>query len=713
MPKVKKLKEPKQDDEWRGWLEELGRWQESDLDQRQKARESDRFLLDDDGQWEDDIRRQLDSQHRPRYTFDKITPVIESMMADIEDMDFGCNVKPGGSGASKDVALTYEGLIRAIQNNSRSDSTFRKSARRVMRRGFDAWLVKADYSDDWSFEQDLFITGIPNAINRVWVSDTCVEEDSSDTPAAYVLTSMSPADYEKQFPDGKAISISDADLDEHYDEYRPEVITIAERYYREETKTEVAQLSNGNVVELNEEFDKIKDEMTAAGVTIVRTKKVKGFKWWHCSFDGGGILTEPRETVFKSCPVVTVYGNHELLGQHNKITYSGIVMKEMDAQRVHNYAKSREIEEGALAPRAKWWMTKAQAQGHERQIGRMNISADPVQFYNHQDGVMPPQYSGGAQVNQHLSVVAQQMALDIKEQANVFSAMQGDFAGRMSEDTVKMQIDRGTASTRKWINPLITGIRRVCEILVETIPAVYDTQRQMMIMNEDGSEDEVVLNQEVFDVQTQTMVKVNDLNAGKYKVACDAGPAFANRLEAGLDALLNYAQIDPTIIQQGGDIMLKSIDAPLVDKLAERKRMALLQQGMIPPDQMTEEEQQQMMQQAQQPKEPDAAMVMAQAEMMKGQADMLEQQNKQAALQLEAAKVQQSGQKIALDAQAQQVDNMAKAADIDKTVADTALSWAKTEETSGKSTGQKIDNMQKVTPQVTILAQSGNPMTQQ
>ena len=90
--KSRSTKEDRNSDLFRDWVKELQEFQQSDLDQRENARDADRFLLEKDGQWEDNIRRQLDSQKRPRYTFDKVTPIIETMMADIEDMDFGCNV---------------------------------------------------------------------------------------------------------------------------------------------------------------------------------------------------------------------------------------------------------------------------------------------------------------------------------------------------------------------------------------------------------------------------------------------------------------------------------------------------------------------------------------------------------------------------------------------------------------------------------------------
>lgn len=700
--KSRKAKEKKQssDDRFKGWTEELKKFQESDLDQREQAREADRFLLDKDGQWEDAIRTQLDSQQRPRYTFDKITPVIESMMADIEDMDFGCNVKPHGGDANKDLALTLEGMIRSIQNTSKSDDIFRSSTRRLMRRGFDAWVVKAKYLDPWSFDQDLVIESIPNAINRVWTSNTCTKADSSDADVAYVLSSLSPSDYKEQYPDGTGISVDDADIDEHWDEYRPEVITIAERYYKKESMIDVAQLTNGDVVRLDEKFNKIKDEYAANGIKVERTKKVKDFIWYHCVFDGGGILEEERATIFKSSPVVTVYGNFELLGQNSKITYSGIVLKEMDAQRVHNYSKSREIEEGALAPRSKWWMTKAQAKGNEAQLARMNVSADPVQFYTFDsENPAPPYYGGGPQINPHLANLGNQMALDIKEQAGVFSAMQGQFAGRQSEDSVRMQIDRGTAATRKWVNATINGIRRVCEVLVETIPSIYDTKRQFAIVGIDGTESFVTLNDEIYDQQSQAMVKVNNLNAGKYKVICEAGPAFSNKLEAGLTALLEYAAIDPTVVQMGGDVMLRAIDAPLVDKIAERKRAQMLQAGMIPPDQMTDEEKDLMQQQAQKPREPDAEMVFAQAEMKKATVAEIELQLKAQAQEIEMKKLGLQGAKIGIDDKKSNIEGARAVSDIRNTDADTMKKVAETQKISGETISTSLDNLGKVTPQ--------------
>ena len=619
------------------WLNQLSDFQQSDLDQRQQARECDRFLLDKDGQWEETVARSLDSQKRPRYTFDQVTPVIENIMADIEDMEFGSNVKPASGEATKELAKTYEGMVRSIEADSDATSIYRNACRRLIRRGFDAWIIKAKFKNEWSFDQSLVVEAISNAINRVWTANTSSKADSSDSDVGYVLTSVTPEAYKEQFPEGLMVSIDDADLGEHYDQYRPEVIIFGERYYKKETIREVCQLSNGEIVEKDENFKKVVDEYKAQGITVSREKKVKDFKIYHRFFDGGGMLSEERETVFRTLPVVTVYGNFELLGENSKITYSGIVLKEMDYQRVFNYAKSREIEEGALAPRKKLIMSKKMAKGNEQQISALNVSADPVLFVNPDPDFGPVQELGGAQVNPNLANLANDMAIGMQTTGGTNNAMNGQYAARMSEDALRMQIDRGTGATRKWVNALVNGIKRTCEILVQTIPPVYDTKQQFMILGQDGSEEMVTLNDEVYDTQTQTMVRVNTLNKGEYKVFCDAGPAFANKMEAGLSAMLNYAAIDPSIVNTGGDLMLKSVDAPLMDEMAARKRAQLLQAGMIPQDQMTNEEIAEAQQAAQQPQPEDPVVML---ERMKEETLQMTQQNKSVEHQITVAKLQ-------------------------------------------------------------------------
>jgi len=106
-----------------------------------------------------------------------------------------------------------------------------------------------------------------------------------------------------------------------------------------------------------------------------------------------------------------------------------------------------------------------------------------------------------------------------------------------------------------------------------------------------------------------------------------------------------------------------------------------------------------MMAQQQQNKQPQvdpAMMLAAQAEMLKAQNQQQELGIKAQAQQIEMAKLQQAGYKIGLDEQKQ-------ASDIGNTNADTIKKMAETEQISTNTTGQQINNMKAITPQVTVI----------
>jgi len=184
------------------------------------------------------------------------------------------------------------------------------------------------------------------------------------------------------------------------------------------------------------------------------------------------------------------------------------------------------------------------------------------------------------------------------------------------------------------------AICHTARIILKAAPRVYDADgRVVRILKEDDSFDMVTLNQTIEDEETKELVKLNDLSVGAYDVVCSAGPAFKNRQEETVSALVEIASVDPSVIQLGGDILLKNVTAPGMDLIAERKRAQLFQQGLIPEDQMTDEEKQELEALQSQPPQPDAAMVLAQAEQTKAEADVINAQNDTRRLDIEGAKV--------------------------------------------------------------------------
>jgi hypothetical protein len=630
----------------------LKKAQEADHDNREKVREVTHFIEKDDGQWEPGIVSRMAG--RPRYTFDMCNPVIDSIAGEMEQANFAIKVRPAGGEASEDVAEVMSGMIRNIENMSNAvNMVYNPAGRQMITSGFDAWRVVQDWSDSESFEQDLFIRKIHNAVDRVWLDIGSEMQDASDARWGIILQTIPTEEYEERFEDKSLTSVGDDRTSQVYS-YKPEVVIVGEILYLKKRKKELVLMSNGAVYEDNEEFQQVKDDLEAKGVTETKRRVKEVDVCFSRLFNGSEWLTDEKETVFNTIPVIPDYGNYKV--SENKIIYRGAVNKLMDAQRVYNYAQSRAIEEGALAPRGKYWMTREQAKSDIATLQTLNTNADPVQTYTHIDGQAPPFFQGGAQVNQGLQATAGDMKQNIMQSSAIFSANLGDSPGLQSGVALEQLQNKGDNSTIKYFKSQEIAICRTAQILVDAIPKVYDTKRTVRVLGEDGVIEDKVINDQVFDQETQELVRLNDLRKGKYDVVCDVGQAFKNRQQEAADTLMKVAAIDPSVLQMGKDVFLNSITAPGIDLIAKRARIQLLLAGQIPGSQQTDEEKQKLAQiqqmQAQQQQQPDPIQQAFLEQTQAQTADVISKADeRQKKAMLEAEKLRQSDMRLVMDAQ--------------------------------------------------------------
>lgn len=639
-------------------LDALKKAMDADHDNRERARECQRFLAARDGQWEQEWADR--AKDKPRYTFDMVEPIIEQILGDISKSDLDTRVIPSGGESSEDIADTYNGLIRAIKSQSNAREIFRRATRNAVISGFDAVRVITKYCDGDSFDQDLAYESIPNAIDRVWFGYH-TEPDASDAAHCWILTAIPEDDFKRRYPDSPAASV---EVDRQYSAFfhKPGVVMIGEVIYLVEEKRTLVKMNNGAVYVDDEEYRKLVDELAVAGIVeeARRDRPIKVVKSRRFTADGW-IDKAPRDTVFKHrLPVAPLYGTFEVVDE--KVIYRGAVEKLIDPQRVLNYSMSREIEEGALAPRAKYWMTRAQAEGEGKTLATLNTNTDPVQFYT-PDSMAPgvPQQQGGAQINPGLRNISEAMRQTIGMAAGMFAANMGDNPGLQSGVAIEALQDRGDRANNKYLDARETFERALCKSIISAIPDIYTPRRQVRLLSQDGSVEVASIGMEVTDVQTGQRVILHDVSRGSYEVTVRAAPSFQTRQGETVKAITDIAQADPTIIELGGDILLGNIPTPGMDDLAERKRQQLLNAGLIPVKQMTREEQEAAQQAAQQPQEESADMVLARAEQakadaeaQKAQADFMAEQNKarqiEGQFQIEAQKLANDAARLKLDA---------------------------------------------------------------
>ena len=618
--------------------------QDADTDIREQVREATLFVTKRDGQWEPYWWSQNENQ--PRYTFDLTNPIIDSIVGEMLLMDFDIKVKPAGGDASKDTAKILDGLIRNIENISNGSQVYASAIRDMVTSGMAGFRVATKYVNDDSFDQDLVLEPLHNFEDRVWFDPSAEEQDKSDAKWGVNIIEMSPDEYKERWPEGSEQSVSsDIDSTAYYN--KVESIKVSEFFYIKEESRDLVLMSNGQVFEDDEEFKKVSDDLAKLQVVEQERRSRPKNVVYVRLYDASGWLTEPKKTVFDYIPLIPMYANYRII--EGKVTCWGAVEKIIDHQRTINYTMSRMIAEGALAPRAKYWMTEKQADGHTEELGTLNVNNDAVQLYNPDGEAPPPVQTGGAQINPGLQLMSSTMVQMISQSAGQFQASMGDNPNAQSGVAIAQLQDKGDTSNVKYVRSAEVALCHAAKILIGAIPKIYLEGRVTRILNQDGSYEMATLNDTVPDQQTGEMVTLNDLNKGIYDVTCSAGPAFKNRQDETVAAIIEIAQVNPQTMQIGSDIMLANMDAPGMEDIAARDRAMKLQQGLIPFDQMTDEEKQAAQQAAQnQQRQEDPNMLIGRAELMKAEN---EQTKTQIDTQVKAAQLQMDQQKLELQNQ--------------------------------------------------------------
>jgi len=611
-------------------LRELMTAQEVDHYNRVKVRESKEFVNERGGQWEQHTGNTFDD--KPRYTLDMVTPIVDAVTGVMEKMDFVATVQPAGGDSTKDIAETYEGILRNIQNISNASNIYNSSGKEMVISGMDGWEVVQEFVDGDTFHQDLIIKNIYNWVDRVWFGYS-EEQDRSDSMVAWKLNGFTKEQYKDKYPKGSGVSVTnDSDFHNHFN--TAELIMVGVFYFIKETDRELVLMDNGKTYDVEEGYKKVKDELETLGIREVNRRTRKKRTVWTRQFDANDWLSDAKETVFQSIPLIPTFGNYSVF--KNKIVYWGAVEKLIDPQRVLNFLFSRQLQEAALNPTGKIVATEKQIAGFEDSYATLNTNMEPLLLYNPDpDAPAPPTYVPGGQINQGLAILTEQAKNSIGEVANQFAASQGNNPGLQSGVAIKQLQFKGDTTNIKYITSQEVAICQTLQVLIPAIPIVYPPGRQVRLLKEDNTFEMVTLGERVFDKETKTDVVLNDLSQGTYDVTCSAGPMYKSQMEEAVAAITEMSQFDPSIMAIGNDVVLKNVTAPGTDIIAERLRQQKLLAGQIPESQMTDEDKQ-IIQQHQQQSEGQTSLeqTIAQTGLLEAQQGVMNEQNRSQELEL-------------------------------------------------------------------------------
>jgi hypothetical protein len=122
---------------------------------------------------------------------------------------------------------------------------------------------------------------------------------------------------------------------------------------------------------------------------------------------------------------------------------------------------------------------------------------------------------------------------------------------------------------------------------MDMIPRVYDTQRVVRILGQDGAEQWKQLYQQVQDPATGQITTLNDISKGRYDVTVTVGPSYASQRVEAVNAFAQLVGQVGSSFPQLGELLsyqvVKNLDLPGNEEVAESIRRVLVGQGLLQP----------------------------------------------------------------------------------------------------------------------------------
>jgi hypothetical protein len=621
---------------------------------RDKCIEATRFARVSGGQWEGATAAgtKLDDQFEkyPKFEINKVATELNRIIAEYRNNRITVKFRPGDKQASDELSNKLNGLFRADYQETDGGEACDNAFDDAATGGFGCFRLASQLVNEFDpmdERQRIAIEPVYDPARSVWFDPDAKKYDKSDAAWAFCMYSLSTAKYEEEY--GKTPSSMDlTSLSSwEYDWFTPDVVYIAKYYEVRKESVDLISFQSPITGEVatydSDQIEDVKDELAEAGFTEVARRSVKRRRVYVSIVDGENFLEKPSRIPGEHIPLIPVYGKRWFIDDVERV--EGHVAKAMDPQRLYNMQVSMLADSSTQDQGSTPIVDAEQIRGYENHWAERNKKRPaflPLRSLKDKAGniVQPANALGYTQppaLNQAMATLLQLTSADIQEVTGGSQAMQ-QMPSNIAQETVNNLLNRSDMASFIYLDNMAKSLKRAGEVWLSMAREVYGSEREVRIVNEDGTDDVVLMAEAIRDQQTGVVVALNDLTVGKYDVMVDVGPSYTARRDATVAALTkllqNMAPTDPMRPALMG-IIVDNMDGEGLDDFKEFNRKQLLQQGVVKP---RNPEEAQLVQQAQeaQANQPDPSMVVAMAQDKLAQAELIKAQTDAANTQIKA-----------------------------------------------------------------------------
>ncbi len=533
---------------------------------RSRAVEAEKFRFGE--QWPDTVRNEREELDLPCLTINRTDTFVRRIANDIKAASIQAAVKALGDGAKVETAQVLGGMIRAIEAENQSITAKRWAIDRATTGGIGFWEIDTDWVSPDSFDQLIKVKRVFNPLSITF--DPAAEQVSGeDAEWALKVWRMRKSTFDKRYPkakgaqDWQSIGIHGDALEYWFDD---DYVRLAHYWCVKEKPATLYQFENGAVAYQPEAFP---------GLWPVRERPTKVRTLYRYLMSGADVLSEV-EWPGQFIPLVRVMGRESVL--EGKREVKGAVTDLIDPGRAYNYARSAEIEKISLEIKSPWtgptgaFKSPKWRDANKKAYAFIEWDTEAVMAAGGQAPVRQP----GPQISPGLIQAGLNAGEDLKAVAGIWDASLGKQSNEFSGVAVQSRQSQSEVTNADFMEQYQAAEEHHGRILVDLIPHIYTGPRIVDILEPDGQERPVEVNNLTIDQGKQA---IYDLGMGRYQAAVTTGPSYATQRVQTQEMLKELIQTMPQqLLPLLGDLLARNLDIKNSELVAKRL------QSLLPPE---------------------------------------------------------------------------------------------------------------------------------
>lgn len=528
----------------------------------------------DPQQWDEAIKNKRETDPggiRPCLVFDQCGQYVANVAGQVEQRPPALHAIPVGGGADKKVAESLDGFFRHVEHTSRAQQHYAVALTSAARAGVGYLIVRPEYVDRALGYQEPRITSQGDPL-RIVFDPWSVELDGSDATFGYELTPFSHREFERQWPKAEKISFGEQELS---NDDRESINVVTEWKVEDKASNVIVFLdSDGEEVSLPEEqFHEANQRGEVLQYVRNYKDKYRCVKW--CRMSGGEILTKAVEFPASNIGIVPVYG---YVGwADGRMTYCGIPRRARNSQQSYNYHMSEMHAFMGTAPKSPWMVPIESLVDENIKAMWDKASTEARAYFPYrsltEDGKQipaPTRTPITINLQNHIQGAVQAKE-DIQASIGMYQANLGAPSNETSGIAIENRKEQGEASTAHFPAHLAASLGQVGKVVMEMIPRLIDTKRQVRVLSIDQTPGEAVVNPnqpKAVMEKDGAPISINP-NVGKYDVRVVVGASFTTQRQQAQQAFSEMMRASPEMMPAIAPIWAGTLDIPNRDKLQQ------------------------------------------------------------------------------------------------------------------------------------------------